>query len=345
MRWPAFDPNHFAIFAAACGLHGMACSLSAWTHYGLSRETIEDTGVLASLVLAAGTPTYFILTGVEQATRGITAARRALALAGALALAAGLGGLLFGMVSVYESAVKDVVRYCLWYLKMGALLLAALLLWRWQAEAARRATEEEVARLETRRDADELRLRQLRNQIEPHFLINTLASAKELARRDTVAARGMLRDLADYLAIALSGVRMASRVVRDELELARVYLEILAVRMDGRLRVEIDVPDDLRDAPMPPLVLLTLVENAIKHGISPRDVGGRIQVSLRRQDGDLVVRVADDGRGFSGQSGTGIGLANTRARLAALYGGKAALDLGANPGGGVVATLRVPLEA
>ena len=124
----------------------------------------------------------------------------------------------------------------------------------------------------------------------------------------------------------------------------RAYLNIQQIRMGRRLAFSIDVPEALRDASLPPLMVLTLVENAIKHGLSPLREGGRIDVRASVSAGQLVVRVADTGQGFTSSVGGGTGLANTRARLTAKYGAQASLSLEINQPRGVVAMISLPYE-
>ena len=115
------------------------------------------------------------------------------------------------------------------------------------------------------------------------------------------------------------------------------------MRMGDRLQFSIDVPQALRAHPFPPLMLITLVENAVKHGLAGKPDGGRIDVAARDRHGVMEIAVADTGAGFSAKSGSGIGLANVRARLAALDPGSASLSLRANAPSGVVATIALPI--
>ena len=129
----------------------------------------------------------------------------------------------------------------------------------------------------------------------------------------------------------------------EELERAQAYLEILRIRMGDRLDVQVQVPDDLERAPMPPMMLQTLVENAIKHGLEPVPGGGRIWILAREEDGKVAITVADDGRGFSEDGGgTGIGLKNVRERLRLAFGENASFSIVANFPKGVAATISVP---
>jgi LytS/YehU family sensor histidine kinase len=138
-------------------------------------------------------------------------------------------------------------------------------------------------------------------------------------------------------------MRESRSTMGREAELARAYLEILRARMGDRLSFAIDVPAHLDDHEFPPMMLITLVENAIKHGIEPSPAGGRILVQARGDAPGLRVEVSDTGVGFPDAGcGTGVGLANIRARLAALFGGEAGLSLRANEPAGVVASIAVP---
>lgn len=191
----------------------------------------------------------------------------------------------------------------------------------------------------------EAELSALQAQIEPHFLFNTLANVKRLYDVAPGRGRDMLASLIAYLQTALPGMRRQRACLGDELDRVQHYLAILQMRMGDRLRFEIDAPAELRDAEMPPMVVATLVENAIKHGLSPLPEGGRLWVTAQQGlDGRLVVGVRDDGRGFVGAGGSGVGLANTRARLAALYGAEASLSLESAEPRGVLARVTLPLR-
>ena len=189
----------------------------------------------------------------------------------------------------------------------------------------------------------EARLTVLQAQIEPHFLFNTLANVRRLCEVDPERGRRMLGSLLDYLRAALPAMRRSSTALAEEFELVRAYLTVLQHRIGERLRFNIELSDRLADAPIPPLILPTLVENAIRHGLAPLPEGGTITVNAVREDGHVVVRVADDGAGFQAASGSGVGLANTRARLSALFGSAAGLSLQANRPRGVVAEVRLPI--
>jgi LytS/YehU family sensor histidine kinase len=140
-------------------------------------------------------------------------------------------------------------------------------------------------------------------------------------------------------------VRAAASTVGDEIELARAYLELFAVRMGDRLKFEFDVEPALERVQFPPMLLLTLVENAVKHGIGPAAEGGRIEITVRRARGALQIDVADDGVGLESvlPGGTGVGLANIRRQLSARYGARASFSLVEQATRGVLATIKVPV--
>jgi len=154
----------------------------------------------------------------------------------------------------------------------------------------------------------------------------------------------MVGHLIQYLRNALPKMRESISTVGQEVELVRAYLNILQMRMGKRLSFEISVPESLLATPFPPLMLPSLVENAIKHGLEPQREGGAVLIAAQAQDGKLRLTVSDTGRGFGDTVGAGVGLANIRERLLALYGEKAKLTLESNSPTGVIATIEAPLE-
>jgi LytS/YehU family sensor histidine kinase len=230
------------------------------------------------------------------------------------------------------------LRYCL----MGVLIAGAWLYVRADAEHAAALAQCAVdsARLDEQTAA--ARLQMLEAQIEPHFLFNTLAHVKRLYDTDAAAGERMLRSLIEYLGVALPQMRESASTLGREVAHATAYLTIQQIRMGRRLTFEIDVPAVLRDAAMPSMMIATLAENAIKHGLSPLPEGGSIAIRARAEDTCLEVQVSDTGRGFVATSGAGTGLANIRARLAALFGDAARLTLANNAPRGIAATLRLP---
>lgn len=197
------------------------------------------------------------------------------------------------------------------------------------------------------RQITEARLQALQAQVEPHFLYNTLANVQALTEVDPVAAHAMVGHLIQYLRAALPKMRENVSTVGQEVELAQAYLNILKMRMGERLSFSIEVADAARPLAFPPLMLPSLVENAIKHGLEPQREGGRIDIVACVAGDRLSVSVRDTGRGFKQDAEVlrgGVGLANLRARLAALYGGVASFSIEANQPKGVVATIEIPLD-
>ena len=204
-----------------------------------------------------------------------------------------------------------------------------------QAAAQQTVTEKELT---------VAKLSLLHAQVEPHFLYNTLASAQLLTRSDPARADAMLGHLIQYLRRSLPSAEEEMSTLGAELERALAYLEILKVRMGDRLDVQTDVAESLRGTPMPAMMLQTLVENAIKHGLEPRTGGGTVWIRARADDAGVAVTVADDGEGFNTKtSGTGIGLKNVRERLRLAYGDAASFSIVANFPSGVAASINVPV--
>ncbi len=218
------------------------------------------------------------------------------------------------------------------------------------ALAERKTREAELS--DVSRQVTEARLQTLQAQVEPHFLYNTLANVQALNEVDPPAANLMVGHLIQYLRSSLPKMRESTSTVGQELELVRAYLNILQMRMGGRLEFAITAPDDLLAYAFPPMMLPSLVENAIKHGLEPQREGGRIDIVAERvQVGVgqcLRLSVRDTGRGLSGvspQAGGGVGLSNLRERLAALYGSKGRFWITSNEPKGVIATIEVPLQS
>ena len=229
----------------------------------------------------------------------------------------------------------------------GALLwwIIAAAAWYTVKRADVRAAEVSRAQLagdELKASTAEARLQALQAQVEPHFLFNTLAHVKWLYRRDQERGRRMLERLLDYLHAALPRVRQAATTLDQELQLTRAYLDIHQLRIGGRLAVTIEVPEEIARLHFPPLMLLTLVENAIKHGIAPQTEGGTIAIRAYADDRQLRIEVRDTGAGLQQAAGTGMGLANVRERLTALFGAGARLVIEPNLPHGVVAAIEIP---
>ena len=215
---------------------------------------------------------------------------------------------------------------------------------RWREESLRTARLGE--------DLASARLQALRAQLNPHFLFNALNAVVSLVDRDPPAAQRMTVRLADLLRATLAAGDAQETSLRQELELTSRYLEIEQMRFADRLAVAWSVPPGLDEARLPSFTLQPLVENAIRHGITRRTGGGRVEIAATRVDDDLVLSVSDDGAGLAADAvpavsavrpGAGIALANLRARLERLYGARGVLELVPRDGGGAVARVRVPL--
>jgi len=200
------------------------------------------------------------------------------------------------------------------------------------------------------RDAAENQLKLLESQLEPHMLFNTLANLRVLIALDPPRAQLMLDRLIAFLRATLSASRAPWHPLSAEFERVQDYLALMQVRMGERLQPVLDLPAELADRPVPPLLLQPLVENAIKHGLEPHVEGGRLRVSARREGDQLVLRVRDTGAGLPADpaevpaEGTRFGLSQVRRRLATLYGEAAAFELAPAPDaeGGALATIRLP---
>jgi hypothetical protein len=236
------------------------------------------------------------------------------------------------------------------------LLLAVLaILWvmryavrsRVKAEARIGLAEAAAEREALERKVVQARMQALQAQVEPHFLFNTLAAVEHLIETDAPRAGEMQRHLIAFLRGAMPQMRGQTSCLGDEIELCRSYLAIMKIRMEDRLSYRIDVPASLAAAPFPILMLQSVVENAIKHGLEPKAEGGSILISAQVAAGRLRVIVADSGLGFGNgnTAGTGIGLNNIRERLQALFGDRSALVISANAPTGAQVAIEVPLES
>ncbi len=216
-------------------------------------------------------------------------------------------------------------------------------------EFYRRSRRSELRAAQLEAQLSRAQLHALKMQLHPHFLFNTLNTISALVHRDPRAADRMVARLGDLLRLTLDNQGVEEVSLKEELEFLQKYLEIEQTRFHDRLTVEVDVDPASLDARLPNLLLQPLVENAIKHGVSSRPGAGRIEISARREDGTLNLRVRDDGNGLPAYSKpdcsrSGVGLANTRARLQQLYGGNYRFELSNAAGGGAVVTLEIPIH-
>ena len=187
------------------------------------------------------------------------------------------------------------------------------------------------------------RLDALRMQINPHFLFNTLHAIAALVERDPAGVRRMIARLSELLRYTVESHGADEVTLRDELSFLRRYIEIMEIRFQGRLRVDTSVPDALLDALVPNLILQPIVENALEHGVSQINGEGQIDISAARDGEELVLTVRDNGAGVS-DAQAGVGLTNTRERLAQLYGDAGEVRLASANGGGTLARISLPFH-
>jgi hypothetical protein len=234
----------------------------------------------------------------------------------------------------------DAVRWAIF----GGVVAFAVIHERRSREAAMREETANIERAALARRADEAHLQILQARIEPHFLFNTLAHVKRLYGVAPASGGEMLSSLHAYLRSALPRMHDANPTLGGEVELVEAYLRVLRLRMGTRLAFALDVPAPLRERAFPSMMLITLAENAIKHGVQPLPEGGKIEIAARCGAGVLEVEVRDTGAGFSANSGSGMGLSNIRERLRAMYADRASLVLTHNRPRGFTARICIPSE-
>jgi hypothetical protein len=235
-----------------------------------------------------------------------------------------------------------------WLLIMALFGTKALMGGKKRAEAEMQSANAVAERESMQRQLSEARMQAMQAQVEPHFLFNTLASVEHLIETDPPRASAMQRTLIQYLRAVIPQMRDANLTTNlgRELDMVKSYLDLLKMRMEERLTVVMQVPDGLRSAAFPPMMLQSMVENAIKHGLECKAEGGHLAVTAEIVDSRLRVTVADDGVGFGvvPSKGTGLGLSNIRERLKLLHGEAGKLHIAANTPSGVIATIEIPYQ-
>ena len=225
-------------------------------------------------------------------------------------------------------------------------IVVAALLRQIKDEARKLALTVELERSQYERNALDARLRLLQAQVAPHFLFNTLANVRELVNTGSPRAAPVLESLIAYLRAAVPRLNAPASTLGQELELVRAYLEVMHMRMPDRLQFSVEADDEACALVCPPMTLLTLVENAMRHGIDPSEEGGRIDVHVSVKDGRGWAAVSDTGlgliRGNEGPAGLGTGLANLRERLQLAFGGDAHVTLSEHLPHGVRAEINFP---
>ena len=241
-----------------------------------------------------------------------------------------------------------------WFRSFVFLLILALLATKAlvggkkRAEAETQTANAAAERASMQRQLSETRMQMMQAQVEPHFLFNTLASVEYLIETDPPRASAMQRSLIQYLRAVLPQMRDNAVVTNlgREADMVQAYLNLLKMRMEERLTVAMQIPDGLRNAAFPPMMLQSMVENAIKHGLECKSEGGTLKIMAEVASGKLRVIVSDDGVGFGvmPSDGTGLGLPTIRERLKLLHGDLGQLHISANSPSGVIATIEVPYQ-
>jgi signal transduction histidine kinase len=258
--------------------------------------------------------------------------------------------------AAFRGWLRDTFGSVWWYLGLFVILVYVVpdvvaRLRRREMTAVTRALSAEAASEKLARKTAESELRLLQAQVEPHFLYNTLANLRYLIQKNSPDALRMTDALIEYLRTSVPDIRAARVSLGREIDHARHYLEIMHMRMGSRLAFIIDVPETLRATQVPPLLLLTLVENAVKHGIAPQVEGGEVVLRAREVDAAIEVEVADTGVGIPAPGSrsteapsTGVGLENLRSRLQLAYGRPVGVELVPNAPRGTRVEIRLPKE-
>ncbi len=262
----------------------------------------------------------------------------------AVAFAAPIAPLVVQLLSVngdlgaFMSSRPRVIGF--WWVTIGGGLVGLLvtlgaLLRERDAQARAEALEFALERERLERQATDARLSLLQAQIEPHFLLNTLANVQELIESGSPRAAPVFKSLIAYLRAAMPQLNQRAATLGDEMGLVRSYLELMLMRMPDRLQFSVELEPAMRGLAFPAMALLTLVENAVKHGVDPSCEGGEISVRSSRtsaEDGRCMakVSVADTGVGMSETAAPGTGLSNLQARLQVFFGAHASLELSEN---------------
>ncbi|MFL9870796.1 sensor histidine kinase [Paraburkholderia megapolitana] len=324
----------------AAGLTGAGGGLD----FGENLIFSEAIGLSIMLLIQLG---RFLL----QRRHALTAPRHAVltiaAVGGGTAIGVGLASALLGLEINKTFATQGLAM-------TGWIALVATLLATWYGWSRDRIAglSEQVVRTALLKEIAEknalsARLQALQAQIEPHFLFNTLATLDSLIASDPPKARELLGSLNRLLRATLEASRAERETLADQFAVLESMLGVQAIRLGSRLSYVLHLPADCANLQVPPMLLQPLVENALKHGIQVAVAGGRIEVRAMRSEQQVELTVSDTGRGFGvtpATQGSGVGLANVRDRLAALYGERASLVLSENLPHGVVARVLLPVD-
>ncbi|MBC7956164.1 MAG: histidine kinase [Cytophagales bacterium] len=242
----------------------------------------------------------------------------------------------------HEGMVWGFMKITVWAMALGLVVALGALYRERDAQARAQELAFALERSTLEKQALDARLRLLHAQIEPHFLFNTLANVQQLVESGSPRAAPVLQSLIAYLRAAVPTLGDENGTLGTEMTLVKAYLELMRMRMPDRLEFSVSWPAELASLRFPPMALLTLVENAVRHGIDPSEAGGNIRVEAREQAGTVEVVVADSGVGMRETAAPGTGLNNLRARLRAFLGDAAELQLSDQPPHGLNAVIVFP---
>lgn len=357
-RWPASQPRNLlytiiwssglGVMLAALEVVLVRDGVSYWTRLG---PMLLMSNLIGLMIHTGSVLSNRLLNGWPRRARGLPRVLFSMALMGVSVLVGiGFGNLLW-------SGADPLLLLSNRGVQAESLVIAAgvaLLLYMVRSAADRRAARavEEARQKEalasSARMLAEARLRALQAQIEPHFLYNTLANVVSLIGPQPAQAQHMLERFIDYLRATLSASRSEEATLASECKLIAAYLDVLKVRMGERLRYRIEVPDELRQFRIAPMLLQPVVENAIAHGLEPKVEGGEVVLSARVEGDHVSLRISDTGVGLNEAAprkpGGGVGLSNLRERLRSLYGAAAKVELLENQPCGMTVRLMLPLN-
>ena len=339
--WASLTPRRIAINLVVATIAAIALNpifdtpfLSVW-----GRSIFVGLMLLVAFDIAGHWPSRWLPRWVVQVAAVVIAAPVATGIAYLVMVQGDLTsfqrneGLLWGFLSIAATGVA-----------VGLTLALGALYRERDAQARSQALAFALERSTLEKQALDARLRLLHAQVEPHFLFNTLANVQQLVESGSERAGPVLKSLIAYLRAAVPSLAQTGSTLGHEIGLVRAYLDLMRMRMPDRLAFEVDMPPALAGLPFPPMALLTLVENAVRHGIDPSETGGRIEVGARAdaRQASVEIWVHDTGVGLDDKAAPGTGLTNLRERLKATYGDAAQLQLTDEPPHGLRATLVLP---
>ncbi len=284
--------------------------------------------IAAALLLVYTAARVWKIPGVPRWLAQVLAVALAAPLATLLAYLPSVGGDLAQLFN-HEGRVMGLLSITFTVLVIAPLVVLGSLYRERDAQARSQALGFELERSVLERQAVDAKLKLLQAQIEPHFLFNTLANVQQLVEVGSARAGPVLASLIAYLRAAMPKLHDERQTLGNELAMVQAYLELMQMRMPDRLQFRVDAGGVPQQLAFPALGLLTLVENAVRHGIDPSEQGGRIDVTARLDaaSGEVRIGVADTGVGLLETSAGGVGLANLRERLAAAFGPGARLEM------------------